>query len=98
MTSGIRLCPKCGAEIPAPNAFGEGVCPGCLLETGLDPLVNEDGYPSDVTRVQHAARSESSVEMMRELGDYELLVDIGRVGNGLEFSVRNTSINRMVEL
>ncbi len=33
MTSVLRFCPKCGAEIPADAP--EGGCPGCLLETGL---------------------------------------------------------------
>jgi len=36
MTSVLRLCPKCGAEIP-PDA-PEGGCPGCLLESGLGLL------------------------------------------------------------
>src|SRR6476659_7102692 len=34
MISAPRLCPKCGAEIPADAP--EGGCPGCLLETALD--------------------------------------------------------------
>src|SRR5882724_7721296 len=33
MISGLRLCPRCGAEIPADAP--EGGCPGCLLESGL---------------------------------------------------------------
>src|SRR5437764_15230060 len=36
MTSAIRLCPKCGSEIPGDAP--EGGCPGCLLETGLGLL------------------------------------------------------------
>jgi serine/threonine protein kinase/tetratricopeptide (TPR) repeat protein len=96
MTSVIRLCPKCGAEIPADAP--EGGCPGCLLETGLDPLVNEDGHPSDVTRVRHATRSERSVEMLGDLGDYELLEEIGRGGQGVVFRARQKSLNRTVAL
>src|SRR5215472_14319012 len=34
MTPAIRLCGKCGTEIPADAP--EGGCPGCLLETALD--------------------------------------------------------------
>jgi hypothetical protein len=33
MISALRLCPKCGAEIPADAP--EGGCPCCLLEAGL---------------------------------------------------------------
>jgi hypothetical protein len=36
MISAPRLCPKCGAEIPADAP--EKRCPGCLLENGLGLL------------------------------------------------------------
>src|SRR5881296_3698515 len=36
MNNALRLCPKCGAEIPADAP--EGGCPGCLLESGLGLL------------------------------------------------------------
>src|SRR5437879_10041472 len=38
MSSVIRLCPKCGVEIPADAP--EGACPGCLLESGLGLLAD----------------------------------------------------------
>ena len=36
MTTVLRLCPKCGAEIPSDAP--EGVCPCCLLKAGFSPL------------------------------------------------------------
>jgi serine/threonine protein kinase/Tfp pilus assembly protein PilF len=36
MTPVIRVCQKCGSEIPADAP--EGGCPGCLLETALDAI------------------------------------------------------------
>src|SRR5262249_19934522 len=63
MISALRLCPKCGAEIPADAP--EGGCPGCLLESGLRlldeearvPQARDDpGRPDEPTRA--ATRSE----------------------------------------
>ena len=34
MISALRVCPKCGSEIPSDAP--EGGCPGCLLQTALD--------------------------------------------------------------
>jgi len=36
MTPAIRICQKCGTEIPADAP--EGGCPGCLLQTALDAV------------------------------------------------------------
>jgi hypothetical protein len=87
MISALRLCPKCGAEIPADAP--EGGCPGCLLESGLRLLdeeaesvagVADPGRPDQ--RPRAASRNERLAEMLGELGDYELLEEVGRGGQG----------------
>jgi serine/threonine protein kinase/Tfp pilus assembly protein PilF len=49
MTSALRLCPKCGAKIPADAP--EGGCPGCLLENGLGLLLDSPVAAGDASTV-----------------------------------------------
>jgi TolB-like protein/Tfp pilus assembly protein PilF len=96
MSRVVRSCGKCGSKLFADAP--KGLCPSCLLDTAIDLFTSRDEEELDPADVSHGGRAGCPVNALRDVGDYELLEELGRGAQGVVYRARQKSLNRIVAL
>jgi TolB-like protein/tetratricopeptide (TPR) repeat protein len=93
-----KCCGRCGLEWPS-EKVGE-LCPACLLESGLggESMDSIDSAERDRGRKLEPDAPTSLQPPIRDFGNYELIAEIARGGQGVVYRARHKSLGRIVAL